>query len=121
MTTDALIAILIVALASARVAVLFVHDAIFDKPRDWFFRQWPPFDNPMHGYEYQSRDKEGNPLPASLKRDGHMFSELFTCTRCLTVWTTVPAYFAFEAWGWAAVVIKIAAAMAIASWSAKKL
>lgn len=121
MTATELIMIVVAALASGRIAVLFVHDTILDTPRDWLFRRFPPFDNLMHGYDYQSKDKDGNPLPASLKRKGYMISEVLTCTRCFTVWTTAPVYLAADAWQWAAYTTQVIAAMAVAAWVAKKL
>lgn len=111
----------LVALASARVAVLLVHDVILDKPRDWFFRQFPPYNNPMLGYNYQSLSKQGVEIPASLTRKAYLFSELLTCTRCLTVWTSVPIYFAAKEWDWAYEATAIVAVMAVACWVAKKL
>lgn len=120
--------LLVAAFASARIAVLLVHDIILDGPRGWFFRRFPPQDNPMEGYSYQAHDKLGHPI-APLYNEGvhvnarrwYLFSEVFTCTRCLTVWTTVPVFFASREWNWALVTAELIAAMAIASWGAKKL
>jgi len=118
---DLILLLTITALASARIAVLLVHDVILDGPRTWFFRRFPPMNNPMIGYEYQSKDIKGMALPASLTRDWYLFSELLTCTRCLTVWTSVPIYFAARQWDWAYETTAVIAVMAIASWVAKKL
>lgn len=121
-----LLLILASALASARIAVLIVHDVIIEKQRDWFFRHFPPFDNDMLGFKYQSMDVNGDDLPLTedgqrVFRRGWWFAELLTCTRCLTVWTTVPTYIVASEVPHGDTVVAVIAAMAIASWVAKKL
>ena len=117
--------LLVLALASARIAVLLVHDLILEKPRDWIFRHWPPMDNPMEGFDYQSKDKHGNKLtgPASLqtKRRWYLFSELLTCTRCMTVWITAVAWLTLEFIPASFSGFEAIAAMFVAAWGAKKL
>jgi hypothetical protein len=121
MTAEPYLIMLIAALASARVAVLIVHDTILEKPRDWWFRRYPPMDNPILGFDYQSKDKAGVPLPASLRRKWYMTSELLTCTRCMTVWTTPPALLLAHSGQVGRTIIIAVAAMGIASWAAKKV
>jgi hypothetical protein len=118
---DALIILLVSALASARIAVLLAHDTILEPARGWLFRRFPPMDNLMIGMDYQSHDKEGRPLPAGAKRKWYMISELLTCTRCLTVWTTPPmVVLAWTSWP-GLVIVGMFGAMSIASWVAKKV
>lgn len=113
--------LIVSALAAGRIAVILVHDFILDKPRTWFFRHVPPMDNLMEGYDYQSKDKDGNPLPASLKRDWHMIAELFTCTRCLTVWATGATFAIAATSDIGLTAMEVIAAMGIAAWFAAKL
>ena len=113
--------LVILALASARLAVLVAHDVILEKPRVWLYRRFPPMDNPMHGYEYQRYDREGRVLPAGATRKWYMISELSTCTRCLTVWIVMVFYFALNFIPAAFGGLEALAAMAIASWGAKRL
>lgn len=116
-----LITLLVAALASARFAVLLVHDTILDGPRNWFFRHWPPHDNMQLGYDFQMRDKDGVRMPMSQRRKAHTFSEVLTCTRCFTVWSTPPAYFLAAHSHQAFVAVGIVAAMAVASYVAAQL
>lgn len=109
------------ALASARIAVLLVHDFILEKPRNWFFRLVPPLDNLMEGYDYQGKDKHGEPLPASLKRKWYMIAEVFTCTRCLTVWVTGATFAIAATSDIGLTAVEVVAAMGIAAWAASKL
>lgn len=80
--------LLVLAFAAARIAVLLVHDTILDAPRDWLHRHFPPLDDPIRGLDYQQRDKAGVHIKDGELRRGSMLGELFTCTRCLSVWTT---------------------------------
>lgn len=117
------LAALLIGLAGARIATLLVHDTILDAPRDWLYRHFPPFDNPMTGHDYQQRDVNGRKLPEGAPlRDGSMLGELFTCTRCTSVWTTalvgVAWYFAGDEVRYALAVV---AAMWLGAYGAKKL
>lgn len=80
--------LLVIGFAAARVAVLLVHDSILDRPRDWLHRHRPPIDNPILGFDYQQRDVDGHRLEDGTIRDPSLLGELFTCTRCVSVWTT---------------------------------
>lgn len=114
--------LLIVSLASARVAVLIAHDAILERPREWWYLKFPPYDNPALGYDYQHRDpKTAVLLPMGAVRKPYLFSELLTCTRCLTVWTSIPIYAAATMTYSGLMITELLACMAIASWAAKKL
>lgn len=114
--------LLVVGLAAARVAVLLVHDTILDAPRDWLHRHWPPLDNPMLGYDYQQRDVSGAHIKDGTLRKGTMLGEVFTCTRCMSVWTTAlvggayitPIPHVQDA-------VALVAAMWLAAWGAKKV
>lgn len=88
---------LVLSLAAARVAVLLAHDTILAPLRERIFLRWPPQDNLMAGYAYQTMDRQGRTLPAGARRDWHMTTELLTCTRCLTVWTAGALYALGEA------------------------
>lgn len=113
--------LVVAALAAARIAVLVAQDVILEKPRDWWFRRFPPMDNPMLGYDYQTKDKTGKTLPASCRRKWYMVSELMTCTRCLTVWITIVLWLTLEFIPASFSGLEAIAAMTIASWAAKKL
>lgn len=119
--TELVVTLIVAALASARIAVLIVHDTILDVPRDWFFRHFPPHDNMQLGFDYQARDKHGTRMPVSLRRRAWWFSELMTCTRCFTVWTTPPIYFLAVHSHAAFVGVGIIAAMSVASYVAGEL
>lgn len=86
---DNLIWILIAGAASARIAVLIAHDTILDRPRTWMFLRFPPEDNDRLGFRYQRLDRDGRNLPGGAIRNPSMIGELISCTRCLTVWTTL--------------------------------
>lgn len=115
--------LLIIAMAAARVAVLIAHDSILAGPREWIFLRWPPVDNHLAGFAYQTMDKSGRTLPAGAKRDASMLSELITCTRCLTVWTGAVFYLWGEGIGHgaAATVAAPLAVMAAAAWIARRI
>lgn len=81
--------LLVLAFASARVAVLLVHDNILDTPRDWLYRHFPPTDDPYTGHDYQKRDTSGRSLPPGEPiRDSAWLGDLLACTRCTSVWTS---------------------------------
>ena len=116
-----ILSLLVVAFASARVAVLLAHDTILERPRDWFYRQRPPVDNPMLGFDYQQRDTDGTALPDGLIRSSSLLGELFTCTRCLTVWTTPPLAFLYVSSSVGRDIVTVVAVMGLASLLAKKV
>lgn len=98
-------------------------DTIFDKPRDWFYRQYPPFDNPLLGFDYQQRDKHGKRLADKDDlRKPRLIGELLTCTRCLTVWTTIlMSIIYWNSNNFIQIMIEVVAMMGVASILAKKI
>lgn len=114
--------LVVIGLAAARLAVLLVHDTILDAPRDWLHRHHPPVDNPMLGYDYQQRDADGQRMPEGTIRDASMLGEVFTCTRCMTVWTTalVGAVYVSGV-PYVQDATALLAAMWLAAWGAKKV
>lgn len=112
--------LLVIALASARVSVLLVHDQILERPRDWLYRQQPPVDNPILGFDYQQRDTDGTRLPDGTIRDASLLGELFTCTRCMSVWTTAVLAGVYQ-WNAARDIVAVIAVMGVASMMAKKV
>jgi hypothetical protein len=118
-----LIEVVIYAAAAARISVLVVRDTILDRPREWFFLRYPPIDNPMLGYRYQTLDREGRVLPAGAPREASMLGELFTCTRCVTVWATGIIYLASLALGSSATLMGTApiASMWVAAFLARRI
>lgn len=120
---DLLLVLALYSVASARVAVLMVHDTILQPIRHRIFLRWPPEDDVALGFRYQSLGREGHPLPAGLRRDRVLMSELLTCTRCVTVWTTAMFYLAGVVFGDPIVVLVAApiAAMYVAAWLAGQL
>ena len=118
-------ALIILSLASARIAVLVVHDTILEPARVWFYRRFPPMDNPMHGYDYQTRDKDGEkivgPGSTGTVRKWYWFSELTTCTRCMTVWITMVAWMILEFIPASLLGFEVIAVMWAAAYGAKNL
>lgn len=114
--------LLVISFAAARLAVLLVHDTILDRPRDWLHRHRPPVDNPILGFDYQQRDTDGTRLDDGLIRDASMLGEVFTCTRCMTVWTgALVAGLYVTGWPHAQEAVAAVAVMGLASLLAKKV
>ncbi len=114
--------LLVIALASARLSVLLVHDTILERPRDWLHRHRPPVDNPILGFDYQQRDTDGERLPDGVIRDASLLGELFTCTRCMSVWTTAATIVLYQSgWNHARDIVAALAVMGVASMMAKKV
>jgi hypothetical protein len=114
--------LLVMSFAAARLAVLLVHDTILDRPRDWLHRHRPPFDNPLLGFDYQQRDVRGDRMPEGTVRDPSLLGELFTCTRCMSVWTasTVALVYASDI-PYAREAVAVVAVMGLASILSKKV
>lgn len=120
---DALITLVVYAMASARIAVLIAHDTILDRPRVWFFLRFPPEDNDALGYRFQRMDRKGRMLNEMFVRPASMLGELVTCTRCLTVWVTLVIVSAGVVFGHDAVMVVAGpvAAMWLAAFFARKI
>lgn len=111
MGADFIMYLLLLSVAAARVAVLLAHDTILVHVREALFLRWPPMDNQALGMHYQMMDSKGN-TDYNEPRDWKMFSELLTCTRCLTVYTAGALYALGEIAGHG-VAIQVAAPIAV--------
>lgn len=120
MNLEHLLMMLVAAIAAGRVSVLIAHDKIMEPIMKRLWLKWPPQDNLHTGHDYQHRDEDGGYLPPGVEpRDWHWFSELTTCTRCLTVWLTPPMYLLMFTSAW--VVVSVVAAMLIAAKAAQEI
>lgn len=114
--------LLVIGFAAARIAVLLVHDTILDRPRDWLHRHRPPLDNPILGFTYQQRDTDGSMLDDGEIREPSMLGEVFTCTRCMSVWTTAAVAAVYvSGWHHAQEAVAAVALMGLASILSKKV
>ncbi len=123
MDVDLIMYLLLLAIAAARVAVLVAHDTILVHVRERLYLRWPPMDNQALGMYYQSMDRLGRSLPAGMKREWYMATELLTCTRCLTVYTAGALYALGELAGHG-VAIDVAAPIAVmgaGAWIARRM
>lgn len=124
MGADLLMYLLLLSVAAARVAVLLAHDTILEPVREALFLRWPPKDNQALGMHYQRINRDGMAMPiGAFDRDWKMFSELLTCTRCLTVWTAGALYALGEIAGHG-VATDVAAPIAVmgaAAWIARRM